>query len=135
LERTFLKKWLDKVPSFISHIYFIIVICISWVFFRIRDFGEAVLFLKNMLFFNFNSPTVHFSEFLNPELYVYLILAIIFSMPVIDFIKRDLFILRLSSRFPLVPELAKSATVLLLLVYSILMLASSSYKPFIYFKF
>jgi alginate O-acetyltransferase complex protein AlgI len=135
LERTFLKKWLDKVPSFLSHIYFIIVICISWVFFRIQDFGEAVLFLKNMLFFNFNSPTVHFSEFLNPELYVYLILAIIFSMPVIDFIKRNYFVLRLSSRFPLVPELAKSATVLLLLVYSILMLASSSYKPFIYFKF
>ena len=48
IERGFLLKRLEKIPHWMSHVYLLFVILISWVFFSQNSLGEALTYLKVM---------------------------------------------------------------------------------------
>lgn len=48
LERSFLGKWLDKLPGAVSHVYLLLMVLISWVFFEITDIREAFSYVGVM---------------------------------------------------------------------------------------
>lgn len=39
LEKLFLRKWLDRAPAFVAHLYTILVFMLGWVLFAVEDFG------------------------------------------------------------------------------------------------
>ena len=51
LEKLFLKKWLAKIPAFFQHAYAVVLVVISFVIFRIEDFGELGHYLAGMFGF------------------------------------------------------------------------------------
>ncbi|MGN0903031.1 MAG: MBOAT family O-acyltransferase, partial [Succinivibrio sp.] len=50
LERVFLGRLLEKVPSFVAHSYALLVVLIGWVFFRADSVSHAIDYIKVMFF-------------------------------------------------------------------------------------
>jgi alginate O-acetyltransferase complex protein AlgI len=128
LERAYLEKVLDNMPRALRHIYVLFIVCVGWVFFRIEAFGDAIGYLKVMFI-----PYISFKDVLhhiNPELALYFVLGVLFSVPVHAILKEKAML-----RKPLIAELTRMCITITIFVYSLLLLAASSYKPFIYFKF
>ena len=48
LEKLFLKKWLEKLPKVLQHLYAIVLVVISFVIFRLESMSEIGMFLSGM---------------------------------------------------------------------------------------
>ena len=128
LEKCFLLRWLDKLPRAVGHLYTLFFVILGWVLFNTtslahtagylsalfrlpehsRDLGQAVYYLRQYL----------------PEW----ILCVIFSLPIAPWIRG-----KLSGRRSYEPLATAGAAALFLL--SLLSVVSSSFNPFIYFRF
>ena len=52
IEKLVLKKWLDKAPAFVQHIYSLFLILIGWAIFFFEDIKQLGLFITNMFAFS-----------------------------------------------------------------------------------
>lgn len=124
IEKEFLHKVLDKLPSLFGHIYTLFVVLIGFVFFRADTLTAAFTYIRAM--FTFKPVVMGTSNellFLHDNALV-LVLAIIGCTPV----------KKLLDGFPLkAPLRFVYCTALMLL--SIVYLTSSTFNPFIYFRF
>lgn len=127
LERLWLGKVLEKVPGIISWVYTILIVIIGWVFFRIEHFDEALEYTGRLFGF-YESGPIGAIYFFNYESLVIFLLAIVVSL---RFFNVGEFINVKSEK--LVPF--KQLSLLAVFLYSILILNSGSYNPFIYFQF
>ncbi|SBW09718.1 MBOAT family protein [uncultured Eubacteriales bacterium] len=48
LEKGFLGKWLERLPSLLQHVYALFFILLSWAIFALEDFGQLGIILKAM---------------------------------------------------------------------------------------
>ena len=128
LEKMFFEKFLNK-QRLISHLYFLIVILISFVFQNISGMDNVLQYLKNMFFLNNNENTLSISHYLSKEEFLIGLIGIILNFPI-----KENFILKNPGATQI---LSIFNTVFLMLVFSlsIISLASDSYNPFIYFRF
>ncbi|MBQ8039661.1 MAG: MBOAT family protein [Lachnospiraceae bacterium] len=55
LEKLFLKKWLERLPNILQHLYAIVLVVISFVVFRLESISEAGSFLAGMFGFGLES--------------------------------------------------------------------------------
>ena len=115
LEKMFFEKFLNK-QRLISHLYFLIVILISFVFQNISGMDNVLQYLK-------------ISHYLSKEEFLIGLIGIILNFPI-----KENFILKNPGATQI---LSIFNTVFLMLVFSlsIISLASDSYNPFIYFRF
>jgi len=51
LEKLFLKKWLERLPNLLQHLYAIVLVVVSFVIFRLESLSEAGAFLAGMFGF------------------------------------------------------------------------------------
>lgn len=116
---------LNILPRFLRHIYVILAILISWVFFRSDNISEALGFLKLMFSGQGESPLIYYSTnyFLRSDVLIAILFGVIFAMPVFQKLKVPLFIL------------FKPIVFLMLLFLSLVFIAGGSYQSFIYFRF
>lgn len=113
---------LNKMPKALCHIYFIIAVVTGWVIFRCENISFAAAFLKTMYSFNFGqSGGVMY--YLNSELIFTVIIALLFSVPVIPKVKKY------------IPGFLQNTVYALLLIISASYTAVNTYQPFIYFRF
>lgn len=131
LERTRFGSVLHKTPAFIQHTYLILVVLISWVFFRAVDLGHAMQYLKAMSGLMFDS-SYYAGIYLNRSLWVALICAAGFSMPVFHWLPRQ--VVSFKKLHP-IGQVTYYASLFFLLLISLSTVISSSYNPFIYFRF
>lgn len=128
-EKFFFNKILDKLPSFINWIYTIIIVMIGWTLFRANNLNDILYLMKNMFVYNktdwFNILTIN-TTILNS--FLFLIPAIIFSFPIVKIINK-----KYSDN--IVYIVISDIVLLILLVICVILLTSSSYNPFIYFRF
>ena len=123
IERGFLLKWLEKCPRFISHIYLLFVILVSWVLFAQNSLGEAISYLK-VMFGLTNSPMINTNTlYLLTNFYVLLILGVLFATPLMKNIKAKL------------PEWVLYLFYVAVLVLSTAYLVDATFNPFLYFRF
>ena len=123
IERGFLLKWLEKCPRFISHIYLLFVILVSWVLFAQNSLGEAISYLK-VMFGLTNSPIINTNTlYLLTNFYVLLILGVLFATPLMKNIKAKL------------PEWVLYLFYVAVLVLSTAYLVDATFNPFLYFRF
>ena len=127
LEKFILKKWLDKAPAAIQHIYALFFIVIGWVLFYFSDLGEMGAFFQSM--FSFGGAVITpDAGALTLSYLPMLLVAALASTPLMAKLYKKV-------------ENTKAAPVLQALFCCVVLgiatalLVSQSYNPFLYFRF
>ena len=140
IERLGFERVLKKAPKLFRHSYCLIVVMIGWVFFKAADLNYAVGFLKTM-FGLFNgwdfSPLIYMDNYRCLTLALGLILSVPIFYWLDDKLKYKLKSYSLTKRKKILNTkgFMFNAVSLGLLFICIIEVASSSYSPFIYFRF
>lgn len=130
-EKIFIKKYLDKIPSVFSHIYAILLIIIGWVIFRVEDINILYKFLIRL--FDFSKSDLLSFVSLNPDVittFIYIIIGMILSVPLWNNILQ-----RMNNSKNVLIQYTCDIIIYVILLIVIMFLLSSSYNPFIYFRF
>lgn len=126
LEKLVLKKYLDKLPNIIRHIYTLLVVVIAWVIFNNESLSSIADILKSMFMVHGlgNMDYLNFVQVLDIKYILALIFGIIFAVPVKDKIEK------------LIKNNYVIDTILIFVfLLSIVSILNSTYSPFIYFRF
>ena len=127
LEKFYILKWLEKLPRFVSHVYTLGLVLVSWAIFAIEDFGHLMDYLKVMFGMGgvpfVDSTFGYYATSYGPILCI----AALASTPLGVTLFRKL-----------KPRMAMVTTTILVLAGLILAtayLVDASYNPFLYFRF
>lgn len=127
LEKFVLKKFLDRLPPFIQHIYTLFIIIIGWGLFYFTDVGQLGEFMVDL--FNFGNGICGNQAFnLIMSNLPMLIIAAVASTP----LATTLYTRFEHTRFMWIPETLYCMGVLAVSTAS---LVNQSYNPFLYFRF
>lgn len=127
LEKFVLKKFLDRLPSFVQHIYTLFIIIIGWGLFYFTDVGQLGEFMVDL--FNFGNGICGDQAFnLIMSNLPMLIIAAVASTPLATM----LYTRFEHRRFMWIPETLYCMGVLAVSTASIV---NQSYNPFLYFRF
>lgn len=127
LEKFVLKKFLDRLPSFVQHIYTLFIIIIGWGLFYFTDVGQLGEFMVDL--FNFGNGICGDQVFnLIMSNLPMLIIAAVASTPLATM----LYTRFEHTRFMWIPETLYCMGVLAVSTAS---LVNQSYNPFLYFRF
>lgn len=141
IERVGLRRLMERLPSFIRHIYTMFVVMIGWVFFRAETFESATSFVSCLFDFQGDAEWFLARSYLNAEVVLCLFIAIVFStnLPKKMYLSLKKFLLRFPKRFRHIADISQHSvsvvSILGIFILSALYLATSSYNPFIYFRF
>lgn len=122
IENIGFSKIYSKLPSMVSKVITFILISIGWVFFRSENLSYAFKFIKEL--FNFNN--IASLNIINVDfkfLFIFILALILIFLPKIDINKNKILFL-LSRIFSLI-----------ILIYSISIITTGSFMPFIYLSF
>lgn len=138
IEKLFLQKILDKLPKLISHIYFVLIMLIGWVFFYHSNIGDAFRFLGIM--FNIKAASIKdpVVSILFRNNIFFIIASVLCSLPLGRNIKE--LILKSQNKFlqkhnGLMTNILIPLIDLSLLALSLIFLVGDTYTPFLYFDF
>lgn len=127
LEKFVLKKFLDRLPSFVQHIYTLFIIIIGWGLFYFTDVGQLGEFMVDL--FNFGNGICGAQAFnLIMSNLPMLIIAAVASTP----LATVLYTRFEHTRFMWIPETLYCMGILAVSTAS---LVNQSYNPFLYFRF
>lgn len=127
LEKFVLKKFLDRLPPFVQHIYTLFIIIIGWGLFYFTDVGQLGEFMVDL--FNFGNGICGDQAFnLIMSNLPMLIIAAVASTPLATM----LYTRFEHTRFMWIPETLYCMGVLAVSTAS---LVNQSYNPFLYFRF
>lgn len=132
LEKIFLKKYIDRLPAFIQHIYTLLIIITGWVIFSFEDMGQLGRYLKTMFSVTGGKIYDDQSIYLLYTHVVLLIILIVASTPAAKKLVNRLFEIIKSEAVKTV-----LANVFYVVVFAMVIayLVDSSYNPFLYFRF
>jgi alginate O-acetyltransferase complex protein AlgI len=135
VERMGLGRLMTSWWTPLRHLYLILVVLVSWVFFRAATLPEAWGFLKTMAGFSTASGLEHpLALYLDAERLLALAIGIVGSTPILGAVKRWV------ERSPSGPvgigaSVVEVAGLGSILVAAVMLLAAGTYNPFIYFRF
>lgn len=131
IEKLFLLDILKKMPSYITRIYTLLLVLISWVIFAFDSISEGIDFLG--ILFGKAGLSLYNTDFL------YLISTNIFLLIILIFASTDIpkrLWLNFKSKFGQgLSFTGESLLLLIALVLSVSYLVDQSYNPFLYFRF
>ncbi|SHE14256.1 D-alanyl-lipoteichoic acid biosynthesis protein DltB [Chlamydia abortus] len=133
LERFVLNNLLNRLWLPIQHIYVLIVVMVGWVFFRADDFAYSFEFIKAMFGLNgteiFDNVTLYYIY----DYWLYFVVGVLCSLPLA---KISLLVGRIKNNiFHFVWNTIGVLLYLIIFFISIIYLTTSTYNPFIYFRF
>ncbi len=134
LERTKFGSFLESLPRIAQHFYLLMVVLVSWVFFRSETVSGAFSYLAVMFTWQGGDPLVSsLSRHLGNDALLALSVGVILSSPFALNLARGIQgrVIRTSWQASLVQRIGA----LLLLAVSVLVVASNAYSPFLYFRF
>ena len=140
LERGAWGKILQKLPKVLTGFYTMLVVLIGWVLFRAENINKAIDYLKCMFNFSTGGLSITLANF-NIIILTALLLGIIFSAPILPYIKNKLF--EGKNHFELtdlsllkqIISWASLAGCFCILILSVIFLTGSDFNPFLYFRF
>ena len=133
IERIGFGKVLSK-SRLLGHVYTMLAVLMAWVLFRIPDLNQALDFYRTMFLLTAETEGLVLMDLLDREYVVMFVVAVILCMPVREVLLRvrekvSHKILRVTLDY------ASMLFHLVLLILSSMSIASSTYNPFIYFRF
>ena len=123
LEKSFLIKLFERLPAFVSRIYLIVAVLISWVFFSLEKMDLIGQYLRTMFGWGGTALINNNTLYLILNYLVLFIIAVLFATPLMDRMKVKI------NRWVLY---GFYMTVLFL---STAYLVDSTFNPFLYFRF
>ena len=131
IEKFFLAKILQKLPSFVSHIYTLLLVVISWAIFAIEDMSKLGKYLGAMFGAGGSLADTNSFYLLISNAILFVILAFA-STPAPKAIAEK-FITKLGERPT--NAIIKNAFFAVVLLLSTAYIVDASYNPFLYFRF
>lgn len=136
IERAGLDRQLSRLWPVFRHAYTLVVVCVAWVFFRAEELPYALTYVETMLGFGDRGVVLgQISPLLyQPDLVVALIVGVVLATPIYPWFSKIL----VNPRIAGMPGLAFASQFFLItgaLALSFLAIASTTYNPFIYFRF
>lgn len=130
------RKWLGEVLArnsfkLLNHIYTLLVVMIGWVFFRAETLPYAIGYLQKLFIPNLREAVYPVGQFLNMEVIITLILAILLG-GTLQHGSKKLKVALYNEQTVYACEIVLLA---MIMFWSILYLVSGAYNPFIYFRF
>lgn len=132
IEKLVLRKYLDKMPNILKHLYVLLIVGLSFVIFGADNMTRAFAILKNIGGLNglpfYNKITGYYLR----NYIIIIILGILFSTPIIKNI-----IERLKKKDSIKKIINLGEIVLILIIFLLVTssLIDNSYNPFLYFRF
>ena len=130
IERLFLKKWLDKVPV-LGHVYTVLCFVCGWVIFRAPGLNAGLTLLRRMFIPTAGSAAYPVGRYLDGRIVVLLVIGLLLC-GLLQALRPRLHAALFTED---APGLAQSAALLALGFGCVMLLVSSTYNPFIYFRF
>lgn len=138
LEKLFLRKPLENMPSFFSHLYLLVVLFFGWILFKFQDLSQGVTLFKGLFGLNGNALLTGETRTILLNYVFFIVLAIVAVTPLGKTLMQkfeqkaqdgsSMTLLR-------VDGIVRIVLPLLLLLLSTMALAGNSYNPFLYFQF
>ncbi|MBQ8279020.1 MAG: MBOAT family protein [Roseburia sp.] len=136
LEKLFLKKWLEKLPAVLQHLYAILLVVISFVIFRLENLSEVGAYLAGM--FGLGRGTTPSGAGIALEAYqmqsygAIIAMAVVIALGIPKWIWEQFMKLEWGRRMA---KIVCPVSYLLLLLVVTAFLIQSSVHPFLYFRF
>ena len=130
LEKFVLKKYIDKLPNILKHIYTIILVIIGWLIFAFEDMNMLIDYVKTMFGLNgefINSTFIYYFT----NYFIILLIATILSTPVYEKLENIL----KNKKYPWIKFSITLIVYIVLLIITTAYLVSDTYNPFLYFRF
>jgi len=136
IEKLFLGKILDKIPSIFSRLYTLIIVFFGWVLFKFENLPTLITVLKGMFCGNANSFTSYETD-IDFKSHIFLLIVAVFAcLPIAKLVKGILkSISRKSKNSAIFVTVCRAAYPCTMLLLSTAMLVGDSYNPFLYFQF
>ncbi|MDD6387983.1 MAG: MBOAT family protein [Bacilli bacterium] len=125
LEKFVLKKYIDKLPDFVKHMYTIILVFIGWMIFAFDDSKYLFGFIKALTSNKFvDSAFLYYFK----NYFLILVVATVFSLPVYPKVKEKM-------NNTIFTSLLSTSIYVILFIITLSYLVSDTYNPFLYFRF
>ena len=125
LEKFVLKKYIDKLPDFVKHIYTIVLVFIGWMIFAFDDSKYLFGFIKALTSNKFiDSAFLYYFK----NYFLILVIATLFSLPVYPKVKEKM-------NNSIFTSLLSISIYVILFIITLSYLVSDTYNPFLYFRF
>ena len=125
LEKFVLKKYIDKLPDFVKHIYTIVLVFIGWMIFAFDDSKYLFGFIKAITSNKFvDSAFLYYFK----NYFLILVIATLFSLPVYPKVKEKM-------NNSIFTSLLSISIYVILFIITLSYLVSDTYNPFLYFRF
>jgi alginate O-acetyltransferase complex protein AlgI len=137
-EHAGLSNGLKKIWKPVQHIYLLAIVIVGWVFFRANTLPQAIDYLQAMFnILNYQTTPYQFAQMISYEAIYAFIIGVVLSTPTYPLIRKYLAGISEHNTFKIayLIDLPRLAILFSLLFLSILKIASSTYNPFIYFRF
>jgi alginate O-acetyltransferase complex protein AlgI len=144
-ERLGLGSVLGLFHPIIRHVYVLLFLMISWVFFRADDLPSSITYLAAMIGEGKGNGLIyHAGLYLNRQVMAVLIIAVVGSTPILPYLKalyiRNLKSWKLGHEAPsaityYVIPISYQLYMIAIFFVSVVYMASGTYNPFIYFRF
>ncbi len=134
LEKTFLSRWLERLPRLVGHLYTLLAVVLGWVFFYFTD-APSIFYTLRLLFGLAGQPLIGLTGgLLLRENLLFFALATLASTPLLATRAKGLNPLLKRRHQPLLLSVSIGLHLLLLFACTAA-LVGSSYNPFLYFRF
>lgn len=132
IEKIFLNKFMEKLPSFIRRIYVLFIVMILFIIFNSDNMSEALTNIKGLFGMNgevfINDYTLHYLKSYLPILIIALFGTTPFIKILIDKLRKDKYINNIIN-------ILEPILIVIILFVVTSYLIDNSYNPFLYFRF
>jgi alginate O-acetyltransferase complex protein AlgI len=138
LERTRLGSLLAVCPRLLRHFYVLLIVMLSWVFFRSPDIGYGWHYLSAMFGFGRGNGMAHsVFQYLNREVLLVIVFGVVAATPIVPFVRTRLEEGKILeySWVQLIVSGGTITVLILIILGSAMHLAAGTHNPFIYFRF
>lgn len=130
MEKFFLLRWLNNKPSWIGHVYTLLVVIVGWVFFEFDNLTQGLGFIKTMFGMGTNKLIDGHALY---YLYTNAILMIILAIGSTPLIYKLLTKIKMTMK--ITGTIAIPVAYMLIMFLCTAYLVNESYNPFLYFRF
>ncbi len=131
LERRFLLDFYKKLGKIIPVIITFLIVAVGWVFFRVDSLSQGLAFIKKLILFDFKIVYI----FITNEFIFFLILAIVFSFFTLSEVGKRVQERIYYKKYNTSGLVLGTLVALFLFMLCLGSLSSSTFNPFIYFRF
>lgn len=132
IEKIFLNKFMEKLPSFIRRIYVLFIVMILFIIFNSNNMSEALINVKGLFGMNgevfINDYTLHYLKSYLPILIIALFGATPFIKTLIDKFRKNKYLNNIIN-------ILEPILIVMILFVVTSYLIDNSYNPFLYFRF